>query len=883
MKAGTRVSTLDESAIVERVVRIISSVRGSKPDYTRLAAELAPTIPFDVFGVVLLRHDRQAVRVTVCWRGEGDAWQARYHQHPLPESRAEQVLRRPIMLVENYPQGADGPPAKVGDALSGHPQLHSAAIVPLVVEDRVLGTLELGSCLLGTYDDPSLCRLLEAVGRVLAAAIEGVQVGGSAQIQDRQREALKAVSSALASTMDLATIFQRIVSGIAEALRVWSAIITIDRRGQRGGLRLEAQAGLEAQTLARIIESGQALSKQCIIGYSLLHRQPQFSNDIGSDLRFPASQPLYSQLKIRSIFVHPLVTDSTVYGALLLCSEEAGGFTPLKVDILSLFASQATIAIHNGMLLEAVRRQQRFREIVARLEATQRQWSAETEERLLQQVRNECEQTFGISFISLLRFIADYLLACPEQHLQALMNAVRQRSQVVGASSPMLSDEQGREATGTVVVAQAQDPSAALLTRSAEEALERASILSELGRLVQLHEHLPGHLTDAWFAVDLSGRCIYMNPAAESLCGVRLQAGDSRQLAEMFSTLLALARDREQLEQYLGQFTQEQARTWELRCAFASEPPQEEAASRAVGSDESQRHERRGGASQDNTSLDRYYLFTRHPVRDQHGQLKAYALQAHDITEQVRDEKNKLALLSSVSHDLRTPLTSIKAAITGLLEPGIVWDEETRREILREVDSETDHLTVLINALIEMSRIEMGALTLEKEWCDMNELLNSALLRLARSLGRKPPIRLCLQPPLPLLVHVDYAQMERVFYNLLENALRHNGPHEEISVELEVVDGILRGCILARGYQLPEGERERIFRTFYSVDPQGNGLSLAICRGVIEAHGGRIWIESSPGGGATFVFALPVCSCGPGPGPAHSLPSPAARLSEEQE
>ncbi|MBX5449507.1 MAG: GAF domain-containing protein [Thermogemmatispora sp.] len=875
MRAGTRVSTLDESAIVERVFRLISSVRGSKPDYTRLAAELAPTIPFDIFGVVLLRHDRQAVRVTVCWREEGNAWQAHYHQHPLSESRAEQVLRHPVMLIENYPQGADGPPAKVGDALSGHPQLRSAAIVPLAVEDRVLGTLELGSCKLGTYDDPSLRRLLEAVGRVLAAAIEGVQVGGSAQIQDRQREALKAVSNALASTMDLPTIFQRIVSGIAEALRVWSAIVTIDR--PRECLRLEAQAGLEADTLARIIENGQPLSERCIIGFSLLHRQPQFSNDIGSDSRFPASQPLYSQLKIRSIFVHPLVTDSTVYGALLLCSEEPGGFTPLKVDILSLFASQATIAIHNGMLLEAVRRQQRFRETIARLEAIQRRRTDEEEERLLAQVRSEFERTFGISFISLLRFIADYLLTYPEQELQALMHTLCQRSQAGVSVSQELLHEQLTE------VVPSRNPNAVLLTRSAEEALERASILSELSRLVQLHERLPGHLTDAWFAVDLSGRCIYMNPAAESLCGVRLQAGDSRRLEEVFSTLLALARNREQLEQYLSQLTQEQARAWELRCAFASEPPCEEGANRAAESAKGEHHERRGGAAAnpDNTNLDRYYLFTRHPVMDQQGQLKAYALQAHDITEQVRDEKNKQALLSSVSHDLRTPLTSIKAAITGLLEPDIVWDEETLREILREVDAETDHLTVLINALIEMSRIEMGALTLEKEWCDMGELLNSALLRLERSVGRKHNIRLCLQPPLPLLAHVDYAQMERVFYNLLENALRHNGPNEEIIVELEIVDGILRGRILDRGYRLPEGERERIFKAFYSVDPQGNGLSLAICRGIIEAHRGRIWIESAPEGGANFAFTLPVCSCGPGPGSVQSLPSPAARWSEE--
>ena len=94
----------------------------------------------------------------------------------------------------------------------------------------------------------------------------------------------------------------------------------------------------------------------------------------------------------------------------------------------------------------------------------------------------------------------------------------------------------------------------------------------------------------------------------------------------------------------------------------------------------------------------------------------ANALQVHDITEQVRDEKNKSVLLSSVSHDLRTPLTTIKAAVTGLLQPDVDWDEQTRREILEEIDAEADHLTSLVDAVVEMSRIEMGALVLEKEF-----------------------------------------------------------------------------------------------------------------------------------------------------------------------
>src|SRR5437588_13008072 len=120
MEAKTHTPTLKESTIVERVARIVSSVRGTKPDYTQLAAELEPAIPFDVFGVVLLRHDRKAVRVTTC-RREGSSWIADYHQHPLEDSRVQQLLQTmgassspsdasPTLIVENYPAGPHGPP-----------------------------------------------------------------------------------------------------------------------------------------------------------------------------------------------------------------------------------------------------------------------------------------------------------------------------------------------------------------------------------------------------------------------------------------------------------------------------------------------------------------------------------------------------------------------------------------------------------------------------------------------------------------------------------------------------------------------------------------------------------------------------------------------------
>lgn len=358
MEERLHTSIFEELAVVERVARIVSSVRGTRPDYTRLAAELEQAISFDVFGIVLLRHDRQAVRVVIC-RREGGSWQTLQHQLPSEESMLEQVLQDPVLRVNEYPDGLDGPPSVSGDALTGFHQLRSTLIVPLRVEESVLGTLELGSTIEHIYADATLQRLVDAVAQVIASAIESAQLGGSADIQNRQRQVLKDVSSALTSKMDLSTILNQIVNGIAESLNVSSLVVMQERRD--GRLHVEAQAGLDEETVESAFLHFIPVSDQCIISRTLQYRKPFFSQDIAADERFPLSKALFSQFGVHSVFCYPLMTGTTVYGALLLCSPEPGGFTPLKIDILSLFASQATVAIHNGILLESAHQRSRFR------------------------------------------------------------------------------------------------------------------------------------------------------------------------------------------------------------------------------------------------------------------------------------------------------------------------------------------------------------------------------------------------------------------------------------------------------------------------------------------------------------------------------------------
>mgnify|MGYP002401055860 CR=1 FL=1 len=973
---------VEESNILERVARIISSVRGAKPDYAHLAAELEPALPFDIFGIVLLRHDRQAVRVTVCQR-EGASWGARYHQLPLEDSMMERISSSLLpeepdqatatcagndalsaamvhdrsagaLLVENFPTGVNGLPAQCGDALCGHAQLRAILVVPLVAGGNMLGTLELGSTKIDAYGDPALQRLIYAIARVLATAIEGAQVGGNVEIQDRQRAELKDVSTVLTTAVDLPMILDRIVTGITNALHVASAIVRFDR-SQRC-LLLEAQSELDPVALQKVLRQENAASDGAIIGSTLLNRDSQVSQDIAQDASFPLSRHFASELAVRSIFCYPLITGQYVYGALLLLSPEPGGFTPLKIDIFSLFAGQATVAVHNGMLLQSAHERRRFQEVIEQFEQAHRQnvfteQDGENEQELLDRLREATMSTFGVSLSSVLHFIGDHLLTRSEGHLQEILRSAHAMSLLEDQGAPeafVAQAQSGISRAEAVFLArlsdiEPHDPSmdqegTTFLMRAANAALVRSDSLRSISAALmralhideahpQAYEQLKRELVEPWFIVDLDGTCIYLNRAAEFFCGMRVELDSahawsrwpqedqalfssfrplsSRQeaaltLEEALASLLPRMRHLREVQAYLRDFTVSQSSAGFsseqdeaplpafLRCTLAAEalpvqvalnagtrPPghtwpateaRDQHASAALSDSQ---HWPSSTLVMDNSPSDRHYQFVRHALYNEQGRWFANALHVHDVTEQVRDEKNKTVLLASVSHDLRTPLTTIKAAVTGLLQTDIVWDEEMRREILEEIDAETDHLHTLVNALVEMSRIEMGALVLDKEWCDIAELVHNTVSRAQRLLAGFT-LQLQVQASLPL-IHVDYAQLGRVLSNLLENAARHSPQQTEIRVSVDLLEqqdlppGLpesasraLRVLVIDQGPGIPEEERERIFKTFYSLNAQGNGLGLAICRGIVEAHQGRIWVEENEEGGARFVFVLPI-------------------------
>jgi two-component system, OmpR family, sensor histidine kinase KdpD len=237
---------------------------------------------------------------------------------------------------------------------------------------------------------------------------------------------------------------------------------------------------------------------------------------------------------------------------------------------------------------------------------------------------------------------------------------------------------------------------------------------------------------------------------------------------------------------------------------------------------------------------------------------------------EVQAERLRTSLLSSLSHDLRTPLGAIRGAASSLLEEPTAMTETTRRDLLQTILEEAQRMNRLIGNLLDMIRVESGALQVQREWQPLEETVGVALIRLEERL-RDHPVAVHLPPDLPL-VPVDGVLIEQVFINLLENAAKYTPPGTPIEITAAVVGGgaepAVRVDVADRGPGLPPGQEARVFDKFYRVPgvaAGGVGLGLTICRGIITAHGGRIWAENRSGGGAVFRFTLPLGGSPPAP------------------
>ncbi len=245
----------------------------------------------------------------------------------------------------------------------------------------------------------------------------------------------------------------------------------------------------------------------------------------------------------------------------------------------------------------------------------------------------------------------------------------------------------------------------------------------------------------------------------------------------------------------------------------------------------------------------------------------ALAIERAQLVEQTRQtqilqatEKLQTALLNSISHDLRTPLVSITGALSSLQEDDGLLDAETRHNLIDMARGEAERLNRLVGNLLDMTRLEAGAIQIKAEPCDIQDAIGSALDRLANQVKDRS-VTIDIAPELPL-VPMDFVLIVQVLANLIDNALKYSPPDTPIDISARQAGAFVEIAVADRGVGIPPEDLARVFDKFYRVQRPGNvsgtGLGLSICKGIVEAHGGFIGAENRSGGGTIVTVALPV-------------------------
>jgi two-component system sensor histidine kinase KdpD len=241
---------------------------------------------------------------------------------------------------------------------------------------------------------------------------------------------------------------------------------------------------------------------------------------------------------------------------------------------------------------------------------------------------------------------------------------------------------------------------------------------------------------------------------------------------------------------------------------------------------------------------------------------------AERLSIDAESEKLRNALLSSVSHDLRTPLASITGASGTILMEGEALSRETIHELARTVNQEATRLSRIVTNLLDVTSLESGVVRLHKQPYYIEELIGGALHRLEHVLaGHRLETR--ADPNLPMIM-IDAVMIEQVLTNLLENAVKYTPPDGTIAIEVKKEPEDIRVRIMDTGIGIIPNDEKKVFDKFYTAgrtdSARGTGLGLTICQGIVAAHHGVIWAENRPEGGAVFSFTLPIAPAEEKPG-----------------
>jgi PAS domain S-box-containing protein len=362
-------------------------------------------------------------------------------------------------------------------------------------------------------------------------------------------------------------------------------------------------------------------------------------------------------------------------------------------------------------------------------------------------------------------------------------------------------------------------------------AIANAELIDDAERRRATLDSVMNSMVDGLILMDTRGRIAYLNPHTEEILGIPAVSLMGRTLD---TNNQGIAERVAQPEQVIAQ----------LRAAIA-------------GPQDTPTVEFTLTAPATRTLQARFFA-----IQDAGGGSLGLGLLLRDITHERELDEMKSQLLSTVSHELRTPLASIKGFATTLLREDVEWEKESRREFLSIIDEESDRLTELIGNLLDMSRIEAGTLRVEPEPTELGPIIQETAAEF-QMMTHEHQIQILLPPGLPPVM-ADPRRIRQILRNLLENAIKYSPQGGLIQIAAQVDASFVQTRVADQGIGIEAAQVDNIFDRFYQVDSAstrkvgGSGLGLSICKAIVEAHDGEIWVESQPGSGSTFYFTFPV-------------------------
>lgn len=453
-------------------------------------------------------------------------------------------------------------------------------------------------------------------------------------------------------------------------------------------------------------------------------------------------------------------------------------------------------------------------------------------------VNRQAELTFGYAREELIGQCVDVLL--PEQlrelhvgHRRIYCHAPRTRPMGMGLRL-VARRRDGSELPVEISLSPLRLRGQQFVISTVRDVTERRSLEREEDNLLaSLTSTLEG-VTEAVFAFDSQGRLVRANPAASRLLGRPADQLRGLHIRDVFRFEDQAGRALE-TDEYAFQKTLAGTELVSVRDRFLPRPE--------------------GGHVVVSVSSAL--------VRDRERDVDLVVQLVRDVDDERQVEELKNQVISLVSHELRTPIANIKGFSSSLLQEGIEFDAATWRDFVSEIDHEVDRLGALVQDLLDMSKIEAGTIVLNAQPVSPAEI-TTEVLRGVGKIAAKHELVSTVVDALPRVM-VDVSQVERVLGNLIENAVKYSPPGTRIEIGAATIDASVAWSVRDHGPGVPLEYRERIFEKFVRAPVAGTripgtGLGLPICKGIVEAHGGRLWLESTEGGGSRFVFTVPVAS-----------------------